>query len=180
MADELSEMKENAERMEREPSMAPVLVTLSILPVLVAAITLLAHRAHTEEVLLQTKAADQWAYYNAKEIRRRNYELFLDEIDVFAIQDPKHAGEIKEKYKKEVERYKDEVKDIQEKAKEADAELKVEEARADRYDLSEVLLEVGLVISSLTLMTKKKAFWFAGLACAAGGIAMAVLGWMVH
>jgi hypothetical protein len=180
MADELSEIREQAERMEHEPKMGAVIVTLSILPVLVAAVTLLAHRAHTEEVLDQTKSADQWAYYNAKEIRRRNYELFLDEIDVFSIQEPKHAGEIKEKYAKEVERYKEEVKEIQNKAKEADAELKVEEARADRYDLSEVLLEVALVITSLTMMTKKKAFWLAGLVLAACGIVMAAAGWMVH
>ena len=180
MADELSEIREQVERMEHEPKMGAVIVTLSILPVLVAAVTLLAHRAHTEEVLLQTKSADQWAYYNAKEIRRRNYELFLDEIDVFSIQDPKHADEIKDKYRKEAERYRDEVKDIQEKAKEADDELKVEEARADRYDLSEVLLEVALVITSLTMMTKKKAFWAAGLALGACGIVMAALGWMVH
>jgi Domain of unknown function (DUF4337) len=180
MADELSEIREQVERMEHDPKMGAVIVTLSILPVLVAAVTLLAHRAHTEEVLLQTRAADQWAYYNAKEIRRRNYELFLDEIDVFSIQDPKHAAEIKEKYAKEVERYREDVKEIQEKAKEADAELKVEEVRADRYDLAEVLLEVALVITSLTMMTKKKAFWLAGLVLSVCGIVMGAAAWMVH
>ena len=62
-------------------------MTMAILAVLVASITLLGHRAHTEEVILQSRAADQWAYYQAKEIRRRNYELFLDELSIFSLQD---------------------------------------------------------------------------------------------
>src|ERR1700729_183180 len=113
MPDELGKLKEHAEEAAHEPSLAPVTLTMAILAVVIATVTLLGHRAHTEEVLLQTRAADQWAYYQAKEIRRRNYELFLDEISVFSLQDAKQVETIKEKYKKE-------------------AEVKVEEARADR------------------------------------------------
>jgi len=45
----------------------PVSLTISILAVLVAGATLLGHRAHTEELLLQSRATDQWSYYQAKE-----------------------------------------------------------------------------------------------------------------
>ena len=69
------ELKEHAEHGSEEHNLAPVTLTMAILAVLVASVTLLGHRAHTEEVLLQSRAADQWAYYQAKEIRRRNYEL---------------------------------------------------------------------------------------------------------
>src|SRR5271154_2195698 len=136
MSDELMELKENAEHGSEERSLAPVTLTMAILAVLVASVTLLGHRAHTEEVLLQTRAADQWAYYQAKEIRRRNYELFLDELSVFSLQDSSNAQAIKEKYAKEVDRYADELKDIEADARKEEAEVKVEEARADRYDLS--------------------------------------------
>ena len=56
----------------------PVSLTISILAVLVAGATLLGHRAHTEEVVLQAKASDQWAYYQAKNIRRHEDEIFSD------------------------------------------------------------------------------------------------------
>jgi hypothetical protein len=180
MPEEAVELTENAERGAKEPAMAPVTVTMAILPVLVAAATLLGHRAHTEEMLLQTRTADQWSYYQAKEIRRRNLELFLDEVGVFAVQDPAHAAAVKEKYSKEVERYTGELKDIQTEARNHESELKIEEARADRYDLSEVLLEVGLVITSMTLMTRKKMFWIAGILFSLCGIAAGVGAWMVH
>ena len=40
---------------------------------------LLGHRAHTEEILSQTRATDQWSYYQAKNMRRNNLEA-LDTV----------------------------------------------------------------------------------------------------
>jgi hypothetical protein len=180
MPDEISELKERAEDGAHEPSLAPITLTMAVLAVLVAAVTLLGHRAHTEEIILQTRSADQWAYYQAKEIRRRNYELFLDELSVFSLQSSQQVDTIKEKYAKEIERYKEELKDIEAEAKKAEAEVKVEEARADRYDLSEVLLEAALVISSITLLTRKKLFWYFGIVLAITGIVIGITGWLIH
>jgi hypothetical protein len=180
MAEDIMELKEHAEHGSEEHNLAPVTLTMALLAVLVASVTLLGHRAHTEEVLLQSRAADQWAYYQAKEIRRRNYELFLDELSIFSLQDSAHADAIKEKYAKEVERYGEELKDIQAEAKKAEAEVKVEEARADRYDLGEVLLEAALVICSITLLTRKKIFWYLGILLGLAGIVTGIMGWMVH
>jgi hypothetical protein len=180
MGEDIMELKEHAEHGSEEHNLAPVTLTMAILAVLVASVTLLGHRAHTEEVLLQSRAADQWAYYQAKEIRRRNYELFLDELSIFSLQDSAHADAIKEKYAKEVERYGEELKDIQAEAKKAEAEVKVEEARADRYDLGEVLLEAALVICSITLLTRKKIFWYLGILLGLAGIVTGIMGWMVH
>ena len=100
MTDELQELQENAEHGAHESSMAPVTLTMAIFAVLVAAVSLLGHRAHTEELLLQTKATDQWAYYQAKDIRRRSYEVFLDEISLAAPQNAELAAKTKEKYSK--------------------------------------------------------------------------------
>ena len=180
MPDEAMELKENAEVAAHEPGLAPVTLTMAILAVLVAAVTLLGHRAHTEEVLLQSRAADQWAYYQAKEIRRRSYEMLLDELSIFSVQDAAHVDAAKEKYGKEVERYGEELKDIQAEATKAEEEVKVEEKRADRYDLGEVLLEAALVICSITLLTRKRIFWYLGIVLGLAGISMGIAGWLVH
>jgi hypothetical protein len=180
MAEDIMELKENAEHGSEEHNLAPVTLTMAILAVLVASVTLLGHRAHTEEVLLQSRAADQWAYYQAKEIRRRSYELFIDELGIFSLQGSANAEAIKEKYTKEVERYSEELKDIQAEAKKAEDEVKVEERRADRYDLGEVLLEAALVICSITLLTRKKIFWYFGIVLGLAGVVTGILGWMVH
>jgi len=179
MPDELQELQENAEQ-GKEHSLASVTVTMAILAVLVAAVSLIGHRSHTEELLLQTKATDQWAYYQAKDIRRRNYELFLDELSVFTLQSTEEVAKLKEKYSKEVERYKDEQKDIQAGAKNAEAEVQTQQRRADRFDLGEVLLEAALVICSITLLTRKKVFWQLGTFLGLVGLGVAAAGLFIH
>ena len=55
-------------------------------------------------------------------------------------------------------------------------EKKVEEAEAhgNRFDLAETLLEIGLVVTSVTLLTKSRIYWFLGLGFAAAGILSAI------
>ena len=86
MAEELQELHEQAEEAAHHASLAPVTVTMAILAVLVATVSLLGHRADTEAILLQSQATDQWAYYQAKDIRQHTYGLFLDELSVFTLQ----------------------------------------------------------------------------------------------
>jgi hypothetical protein len=180
MPENIEELQENAEHAAHEPNLAPVTITMAIFAVLVAATGLLGHRAHTEETLNKTEAADQWAFYQAKNIRHKNYELFIDETSVFALQNPEQTQKIKEKYQKEIERYKEEEKDIQEKARGAEKDVKIEGRRADRFDLGEVLLEAALVICSITLLTRKRLFWAMGLVLGAAGVVIAASGLLIH
>jgi hypothetical protein len=48
-------------------------LTTAITAVLLAGATLLSHRAHTEEIKLQTKVNDQWSFYQAKHQRAHDY-----------------------------------------------------------------------------------------------------------
>lgn len=180
MSEDIRELAERAEEATEHAGLAPVTVTMAILAVLVAAVSLLGHRAHTEEIILQNKATDQWAYYQAKEIRRRSYELFVDEVSVFALQSGEQASQIKEKYQKEIERYKEEGKDIQAEAKNAENEVLVQQHRADYFDLGEVLLEAALVICSITLLTRKKIFWIGGTVLGLIGIGIGAGGLLIH
>jgi hypothetical protein len=180
MPEEINELQEHAEHAAHEPSLVPVTVTMAIFAVLVAAVGLMGHRSHTEELLLQTKATDQWAYYQAKDIRRRSYELFIDEVSVFAVQNAEQAEKIKEKYEKEVDRYKEEQKDIQAEAKKAEDEVMIQQRRADKFDLGEVLLEAALVICSITLLTRKRLYWLAGLLLGLCGLVLGASGLFIR
>ena len=180
MSEELTELKEHAEHAKETPALAPVSVTMAILAVLVAVVTLLGHRAHTEEVVLQAKSSDQWAYYQAKNIRRHEDEIFADLTSVQPSSDAGALGKLREKYSGEAARYKDDQKEIEDKARELEAEVATERNRADRYDLAEVFLEVGLVITSITLLSGRRAFWLAGVLLGLVGIVLAATGFLVH
>lgn len=180
MSEEINEIQEQAEEAHHDPSMVPVTITMAMLAVLVAAVSLLGHRAHTEELLNQSRASDHWAEYQAKNIRRHTYELFLDLMSTLDPRSAAQAEKVKEKYQREIERYDGQKEEIQSEAREYEKEVALAGRKADRFDLGEVLLEAGLVITSMTLITRRRLFWKMGVVFAAAGVAIAATGLFVH
>ena len=162
------------------PLIIPVSVTMSILAVLVAVATLFGHRAHTEELLLQAQATDQWAYYQAKNIRLHEMQSMVDLLNVVTTQDKEKTELLREKYQKEVQRYSSDKDSISEKAKEQENERDLLRAKADRFDAGEGILEIALVICSLTLLTDKKFFWYAAILIGSVGIVISLGGFLHH
>jgi hypothetical protein len=179
-ADELQELQEHAEHGHNNPSLAPVSLTMAVLAVLVAVVSLLGHRAHTEEVVLQAKASDQWAYYQAKNIRAHEDDLFSELSAVMNSNDAAGISKFREKYAQEAERYKHDKEEIQNEARKLESEVATETKHADRYDLSEVFLEIGLVITSITLLSGRRIFWYLGIVFSVLGMAVAVSGALVR
>ncbi len=165
---------------EDSPFIIPVSVTLSILAVLVAIATLLGHRAAKEELLLQTLEADQWAFFQAKNSGLHGMQTGADMLGTFTTVDKEKAELLREKYLKEAERYTKEKAEAKETAEDLKKERAVIARRGDRYEFSEVLLEIALILTSFTLITKKKFFWFAGSFLGGVGIAVAVSGFLLH
>ncbi|HEY7351686.1 MAG TPA: DUF4337 domain-containing protein [Terriglobales bacterium] len=178
--EELQELQEHAEHAAHDHSLAPVSLTMAILAVLVAIASLLGHRAHTEEVVLQNKATDQWAYYQAKNIRRHTDEIFADFASIMSTSDEGKAAQLRAKYQVEAEKYGDQQKDIDAEARKLEQETKLERNRANRYDLAEVFLEIGLVVTSITLLSGRRLFWQAGIVLSVIGIAVACTAPMVR
>jgi len=131
-------------------------------------------------LLRQSQATDQWAYYQAKNIRQHETQGIADLLTALAPQERKETLAVRDKYLKEVERYAANKEDISEKAKEFEKERDAISRRADRFDAGECLLQVGLVICSVTLLTRRRIFWFGGVFVAAIGIATALTGLFLH
>jgi hypothetical protein len=178
--EEFQEMKEHAEHSAHDPSLIPVTFTMAVLAVVLAATTLLGHRAHTEELLFQSKATDQWAYYQAKNIRVHTYELFLDLLSVSALKDPVEADKVKAKYTQDLERSQEQLKEIEKEARSLESEVAGEQRRANRFDLGEVCLEAAIVIVSLTLLTRRREFWLSGILMGVAGVGITLTGFLIH
>ena len=104
MPDELSELQEQAEKGREDRSLAPISVTMAILAVCVAVVSLMGHRMHTEELLFQSRASDQWSYYQAKNIRRHSYEMGVDLLSLVEFKDKAQADKVRETYRQEAAR----------------------------------------------------------------------------
>jgi hypothetical protein len=180
MSEELTELHEHAEHAKHDPSLAPVTLTMAVLAVLVATVSLIGHRSSTEEVILQNKVADQWSYYQAKNIRRHNDDLIAGLAGVVATKDAEAATKFQEKIRAEAERYRDDQKELEAKARELEQEFGLAHRKTDRFDLGEVFLEIALVITSITLLSGRRIYWRLGLLFAAAGILTAASAWIVH
>jgi len=189
-ANEAQELQEHAEHARHEKSMLPVALTMTILAVLVAVVTVLGHHTDTDAILNQTRAAmqqnvvaDDWAFYQAKKIRSNDTELTADLMSVIAVANKDEAKKKAKNYADHQQKWTADLKEGEVKAREDDKsvrefEQKVEEdeKRAVHYDLGEALLEIGLVITSITMLTKKRVYWFAGMGFSVVGVVAATLG----
>jgi hypothetical protein len=147
---------------------------MAILAVLLAIVSLLGHRAHTEEMLLQTQVSDKWAYYQAKNIRMHEDDVITDLFSVMVATDTQKAAQIREKYKTEADRYRTDKNDIETEARKLENETNLESRRADRFDLGEVFLEIALVVTSITLLSGRRIFWYSGIVFSAIGVVVAL------
>jgi hypothetical protein len=166
-ANEAQELQENA---EHGASMRPVAFTMSLLAVLVAVTTVLGHRTHTEAVLTQNRATDEWNYYQAHKIRSNDTELAQDLLGVLSVANKDAADKLAKSYADHQKKWDDELNDAQKKATDLEADVAKAEARANRFDLAEALLEIGLVISSVTLLTRSRIYWYLGIVFSLAGV----------
>lgn len=180
MPEELTELREHAEHAKENPALVPVSVTMAALAVLVAVVALMGHRAHTEEVVLQGRAYDEWAQYQAKNIRQHEDVIFGELTTVLPATDPAAISRLRDKYSQEITRYKSEMNDLTDKAHELENEVATERGRADRFDLGEVFLEIALVITSITLLSGRRIFWLMGLVLGVLGLAVAASAYFVR
>jgi len=179
---EATEMQEFSEQMKEggEESLTSISLAISILAVLVAMVTVLGHRSHTEAVLMQSRSGDQWNLYEAKKIRQENLMVTVDVLQLQSTVDAKATAAKLAEYKAHIAKWSDDLKEEQNTANEYENEVKRAEAKAVRFDLGEALLQISVVLSSITLFTRRRSFFVGGLSLGVAGVAIADSAWLVR
>lgn len=177
-ANEVSELKEQAEK-GGENAMRPVAFFMSVIAVLVAVTTVLGHRAETRAVLERAEASDVWNEYQAKKNRAYDTALITDVLTVATVTDKDAAAKIAKGYASHQEKWADDLKEEQKEALGLENEVKLAESKAKFFDLAETLLEIGLVVSSVTLLTRSRIYWYLGIAASIIGVTSVVCGLLI-
>jgi hypothetical protein len=154
-----------------------VAASMAIIAALLAIVSVGAHIYTTEELLAQQQASDQWAYYQAKDIRRYDSEIALD---VLKASNNASIEKRLQHYNDNAERYDKDRAEIQNKARELEAERDLNQRRAFRLEFGEIFLEVGIVLASLSILIKAAPIWYAALLSATAGLVVAVTMLLVH
>ena len=119
-------------------------------------------------------------FFQAKNIRLHELQSVADMLGTVTVVEKEKADGLREKYLKEVERYEKEKDQASEQATDLEKERDVAGRKEDRFDAAEVILEIALIICSLTLLTKKKIFWFTGIGLGLAGLVVTVSGFLLH
>lgn len=174
---EANEIHEFVEDLEKggESGLYAVSFSIAVLAMLVALATVLSHRAHTEAVLQQARASDEWGLYQAKKIRQSNIATSSDLLQVLAPNSAAAAAKLDE-YRKHTAKWDDDLKVSEERARGLEEDVEHAEHRASRYDSGEALLQIAVVLSSVTLLTRQRIYWLVGLAIGVAGLLFAGLG----
>jgi hypothetical protein len=149
-------------------------ITIAIIAVLMAIVGSLGHNAANDMIVNEVKSSNAFAWYQAKRQREYLDDIELRRIAVELAGNPAPAqrdalvrlaselGQRNQEYRAETER-------IQAEAKQFGLEARVSAARNDGFDPSEILLQVAVVLCSLTLLTESKVFIRIGLVVALAG-----------
>lgn len=143
--------------------------TMAIIAAVLAAVSVLGQHYTTEKVVNQQLASDQWAYYQAKDIRRYVAQVAGD--DLLELKAP---PAVLQKYRQDANKYKSQSDSIQEKARDFENERNKAGAQADRFHFGEVFLEVAIVFSSLAILVKRKPLFLAGVVSAVIGVVISI------
>lgn len=180
MAESIHELHEHAEKARENSGLVLATFTMSVMAVVIAAISVLGHRAHTRTLMDQTKAADAWAEYQARNIRRHNDQLFINLYSIVVVKNSAQAAKFEQKYTADVQRYEKSLEQTRKHAEDFESDALLYETKGTRFDLGEVFLEAALVITSITLITRKQLFWGMGSVLAVAGILVSISSIWVH
>jgi hypothetical protein len=171
----MAELEVHTEVEASDPFGKKIGILASVVAVLLAVVTIISHRAHTDAVLMKSEANDKWSYYQSKRIKFHSLELGEDLVGVLG-GNSAAAQKMLEKYGADKKKYAHDSDVAQEDARHQDDEAARVEARALRYDFGEGLLEIGLVLTSLYFISRSKLFPVMGAFSAALGVGIAVSG----
>lgn len=172
---EAGEVHEFSEQLKHgaEKGLMHVSLIIAILAVLVAMVTVLGHRAHTKAVLEQTRAADQWNEYQAHKVRMQQTQIASDLLMLQPTKDPAATQAKVAAYKAHMENWQAEIDQEAETAHKLEESVEVDEKVAARFDLGEALLQISLVLASITLLTRHQRYVIAALVVALVGALVA-------
>lgn len=160
-----------------DPASRRVGVIVGLLGIVLAVVTISSHRAHTAAVVRRTEANDAWAYYQAKKIRQHTSEVAA-ELSSAVGTDPVRVAEARARFEAMAAKF---GKDAEQIKAEADQKIHMTEEsehRALAFDLGEGFIELGLVVTSLYFLGRDRLFPVAGLAAAATGIVLGIVGFI--
>jgi len=172
-------------REHRQDSFARrVALVTAVFAVILAVAALGGNHAMKEMLLAQQKSSDQWAFYQAKVIREHQYRGQKLRLEADLLERGSSVRpEVREKlevlakqFAEEEKRYNEEKKDIEKEAKKLEHERDAWQARDPYFLFAEAILQIAIVMSSVSILARSGAIFGFSLFLAGLGTLLAANG----
>jgi hypothetical protein len=122
--------------------------------------------AKNEAILLQSKASDQWNFYQAKSIKGHIYEV---NSKLFPAKAEEFGNEVK-KYGADKAEIKAKAEEIEKKVEEKNVESEHFYEQHHKFSFAETFLHIAIALASISALTRKKQLLYLAVACGLAGI----------
>lgn len=164
-----------------------VALTTAIYAIILAIASLGGNNAMKELLLAQQQASDQWAFYQAKVIREHQYRLQRLRLEIeLAERGPAMDPEVRQRYQEllrlaaqEEERYGAEKEEIEQEARKLENERDVNRRRDPNFDYAGVLLQIAIVIASVSILATSRSLYIFSFIFALGGTLFMLNGYLL-
>ena len=156
-----------------------VALTTAIFAVMLAITSLGGNNAMKEMLLAQQQSSDQWAFYQSKAVREHLYKLQKLQLETNLIEKRKsmspellkHYEDSIKKMNEEEIRFRTEKKEIETEAKKLETDRDVNKKKDPYFDYAEVLLQIAIVMASISILSGSvPVFFISVFAAVLGGL----------
>jgi len=124
----------------------------------------------TEASVLQAKASDQWAYYQAKGVKAAVAEASRVTFEAAGKEPPPRFAEKVQRYEREQEEIKAEAQKLEKERDEKNAEADHLIHRHHGFAIAVAFFQVAIALGAVAALTRNRIVWFASLAVGAAGL----------
>jgi hypothetical protein len=150
-----------------------VALSSAILASFAAVMSMSAGHYSTEAMVSQIESANQWSYFQSKSIKESQLKSKTELLE--ALSKPVGEGD-----KDKAAEYRKDKEQIQRKAEELGTDAKRFMAKHHVLARSVTMFQIAIAVGAISVLTKRRAFWFVSLAFGAIGLVFAVQSLLGH
>ncbi len=131
----------------------------------------------TRAVLSQSKAANQWAYYQAKDLKSYLHELDKKALERELIRPGADQGVYAEALRADIKAYGEKIAkydaqkdEIKKQAEDYERVISEAQAHGQAFGMAVIFLQLAILLSSVAALMKVRNLWLAGLGMGAVGV----------
>lgn len=153
----------------QEKWMKGIAITTTVLAVLTAIAASRSGFCVAKNQVLTALEGSKWAYYQAKSLKQNLLETQKDafKVNILGATSPEEKALLKQnliKYESEITRYEKEKNEIRRAAELVGEDNATVSKKGNAFSMSVVFFQIGIMLSSVGALLKRKELWIIGLA----------------